>query len=88
MSQRETLLEFPCEFPIKAFGKDEQDFTQTVFELIRPHAPELEAGQISANPSRGGRYLAVTVTITAQSQTQLDAIYQALTDHEKVIMAL
>ena len=38
--------------------------------------------------SRGGRYLAVTVTVRAQSRDQLDDIYRALSAHERVLFAL
>lgn len=86
--KKETLLEFPCEFPIKAFGKDRASFQDTVYEIVSAHVPELKHTDLKANSSSGGRYLAVTATITAQSQAQLDAIYQALTDHDQVIMAL
>lgn len=84
----ESLLEFPCSFPVKVFGAGDGDFEQAVYALIKPHVPELNKGHLSAKQSSGGRYLAVTVNITAHSQTQLDAIYQALTDDEQVLMAL
>lgn len=85
---RETLLEFPCRFPIKAFGEHDEAFEQLVFDLVKPHVPDLSADDLSRNASRAGNYLAVTVEIIAHSQDQLDAIYQDLTDSESVLMAL
>ncbi|MGD2082302.1 MAG: DUF493 domain-containing protein [Chromatiales bacterium] len=88
MEPADSPLAFPCQFPIKAMGLAEPGFDALVVEIVRRHAPDLAEGAVSTRPSRGGRYLAVTVTIRARSRAQLDAIYQALTDHEKVIMAL
>lgn len=88
MSDTTSLLEFPCRFPIKAFGHDHPDFADTIFELIREHAQDISRTDLTQNHSSGGRYLAITITINATSQAQLDSIYQALTDHELVVMAL
>lgn len=87
-SNEETLLEFPCRFPIKAMGKDEDEFVAHVLNLITPHFPEISDDDIHTRPSSGGKYISVTVTVTATSKLQLDAIYYALTDSERVLMAL
>lgn len=84
----ETLLEFPCQFPIKVMGKVDVEFDLLVLELIRPHVEDLHSDAVKFRPSKSGNYLAVTVTITATSKKQLDAIYQALTAHPQVLMAL
>lgn len=83
-----TLLEFPCEFPIKIMGHADVDLDAIVYALVRPHVPDLGEGAIRSRLSAQGRYQAVTVTITAQSREQLDAIYLALTASEHVLMAL
>lgn len=86
--ERETLLEFPCQFPVKAMGRDEEDFESVVTAIILSHA-EKSAGQaVTTNLSSTGKYLSVTVTIEAQSKDQLDLIYQDLTDCGKVLVAL
>ncbi|MBH04549.1 MAG: transcriptional regulator [Xanthomonadales bacterium] len=84
----DTLLEFPCDFDIKAFGRQGVDFEQTVFRLVRAHAPELEENDLRARVSSGGKYLSVTVSIRARSKAQLDSIYEALTDSDAVLMSL
>jgi putative lipoic acid-binding regulatory protein len=84
----ETLLEFPCEFPIKAFGHADPGLAHHVLEIIRRHAPETGEERLSLRSSKTGKYDAVTVTITAQSKAQLDAIYLDLTASSIVIMAL
>jgi uncharacterized protein len=83
----ETLLEFPCQFPIKAMGKNNLEFDLLVIEIVRRHVPENEKA-VTTRPSKDGNYLAVTVLIQATSKQQLDAIYQDLTDHPQVLMAL
>ena len=89
MTEREeNLLQFPCTFPIKAVGKSGEDFERLVFEIIQRHVPDLRAGALQRRDSRKQNWVAVTVTIEAQSRAQLDAIYRELSAHEQVIWAL
>ena len=88
MSDEETLLAFPCDFPIKVMGRAEPGFDSMVVELIRKHCPDLREGAVTSRPSKGGKWVSVTVVLQAQSKAQLDAIYLDLTAHEKVVMAL
>ena len=84
----ESLLKFPCSFPIKAMGLAEPGFDDLVLTIVREHAPDLREGAVVTRPSKGGKWVSVTVTIQATSRNQLDAIYQAMSDHDKVVMAL
>ncbi len=86
--QEETLLEFPCEFSVKAMGLATDNFDTVVVEIVRRHVPELGEGAVKTRPSKEGKYLSVTVTFDATSKPQLDAIYQDLTDHDQVLMSL
>lgn len=88
LAGRPSPFDFPCAFAIKALGPSEPDFDALVVSLIRPHVADLAEGAVTTRPSRAGRWTAVTVTIEAVSQAQLDAIYQSLSTHEKVVMAL
>jgi len=85
---QDSLLEFPCRFPIKAFGRDSEAFEAAVHGIIETHVPAGDRERFQRRPSRRGRYSAITVTITATSQDQIDAIYRALSAHELVLMAL
>ncbi|NKN32621.1 YbeD family protein [Marichromatium bheemlicum] len=87
-NSEETLLEFPCRFPVKAMGRASDDFQTLVVDIVERHAPGVDAAAISVRPSNGGKWLAVTVTIEAHSKAQLDAIYAELTAHERVVWAL
>lgn len=84
----ETLLEFPCQFPIKAMGLSSDTFDLTVIQIIRKHVPDIHEGAVKTRPSKGGKYTSVTVTIEASNKAQLDAIYQDLSRHDDVLMAL
>lgn len=84
----EGLLQFPCRFPIKAMGRADSDMEAIVIEIVRRHAPDFDATAVRVRASSGGKWLAVTVTIEAESRAQLDAIYQDLTAHESVVWAL
>ncbi len=88
MSDQESLLEFPCRFPIKAMGKNCAQFDVIVVEIVRRHVDDIKEGAVTTKPSRGGKYISVTVVIEATSKAQLDAIYQELTDCSDVLMAL
>ncbi|MES9857516.1 MAG: DUF493 domain-containing protein [Sedimenticola sp.] len=86
--ERETLLEFPCQFSVKAMGYAAPDFDAVVLSIVRDHVPNIGEGAVKIRPSKEGKYLAVTVTFEATSKAQLDAIYYALTDSERVLMSL
>ena len=87
-TEPESLLVFPCEFPIKAMGKFSATFETQIIDIMRHHVPNLDEAAITRRPSQGGNYLALTVTIQATSRAQLDAIYQDLTTCKAVLMAL
>lgn len=69
-------------------GKAEQDFTQMALAIVRYHAPDFDAATMSVRASKNGTYLSVTCTIRATSRAQLDALYQALSDHPAVAVVL
>jgi uncharacterized protein len=85
---RITPLEFPCEFIIKVMGKNTAAFEAAVFQIFNQYVPDLSEGAFTSRLSKENNYLAMTVTITATSQSQLDQIYTALSAAEEVIMAL
>ncbi|MEJ8566942.1 YbeD family protein [Elongatibacter sediminis] len=84
----DTLLEFPCAFPIKAMGRQSPEFESIVAGIIFEHAELVVGEELRSVASKAGNFVSVTAVIEAQSREQLDAIYQALTDCEQVLMAL
>ena len=88
MSNEDTLLTFPCEFPIKIMGRSSDTLKEEIVAIVRNHAPDLDDDAIHTRASGKGNYLAITVTITATSKQQLDNIYLELNAHEAVVMTL
>ncbi len=88
MHDKTSLLDFPCNFPIKIMGKADLNFQASTLAIIRKHAPDLSEGAVSIRYSKDENYIAITVTINATSKEQLDAIYQELSKDQNVLMAL
>lgn len=87
--EKDTLLEFPCEFSVKAMGlSSHPDFEALVRQIIAAHVPDLPRDASRCRASKNGKYLSVTITFQATDKAQLDAIYYALTDHDDVVMSL
>ncbi len=84
----QSLLEFPCRFPIKVMGRARDDLAAEILALVREHAPDLADGDVRTRKSGKGNYLAITLEVNATSREQLDAIYLALNAHEGVVMTL
>ena len=84
----ETLLEFPCDFPIKIMGRESTEFRALALTLVEKHTGPLSDDAIQFAPSRNGSFVSVTVTVIAQSQQQLDDIYREVTSVDEVLMAL
>ncbi|WP_339674955.1 DUF493 domain-containing protein [uncultured Zhongshania sp.] len=72
------ILEFPCEYPIKVIGVAGQNLRQRVIEIMRANAGDIDESQISERESSEGRFLSVTVVITATGKPQLDTIFAEL----------
>jgi len=81
-------LTFPCEFPLKVIGRDEDDFFNCVVELVSRHVPGLTTDAFSEKRSSQGRYVSVSVTFIAESRAQVDALYEDLTRQDRVLFAL
>ena len=88
LEEGETLLEFPCDFPIKAMGLTCDEFEISVIEIINRHVDNLGEDALRMKPSKNGKYTAITITIIAHSKQQLDNIYIDLTACEHVSIAL
>ncbi len=83
-----SLIEYPCDFPIKVLGETQAGFAQSVLEVVRRHAPDFDASGVEMRPSRKGKYLSITCVVRASSREQLDALYRDLCDHPMVVMVL
>ncbi len=81
-------LKYPCEFPIKVIGKDEDGFEETVIVIIQKHVPGLQRNAFTNRSSREGKYLSVSAVFTADSREQMDNLYRELTAHPKVLWVI
>ncbi len=88
MTLKPTLIEYPCDFPIKIMGQAEQSFTQSILMIVKRHVPNFDEASLETRISKKNKYLSLTCTVRAISRTQLDALYQELCDHPMVVMVL
>lgn len=88
MADEETLIEFPCDFPIKVMGETRDDFAETIIAVVRIHLPDFDASRVEVRGSSGGRYTSLTCIVYVTSKPQLDDIYHALTAHPMVRVVL
>ena len=88
MAEQETLVEFPCDFPIKVMGETRDEFAQTIIDVIRIHDSDFDATKVEMRASSAGKYLSLTCTVYVTSKPQLDGIYRALTAHPMVKFVL
>ena len=86
--ETESLIEYPCDFPIKVLGRTQAGFAQTVLGIVRSHAPDFDGATMEMKTSKQGRYLSVTCVVRATSRQQLDDLYRALCDHPMGVMVL
>lgn len=86
--RKDSLIEYPSRFPIKVMGVKTDDFVHAITQLAEQFDPEFDASSIELRPSSSGKYLGVTITITATSREQLDDLYRALTAHPMVKVVL
>lgn len=87
MDTEKQILRFPCSFPVKVMGLNNEAFTSAVISVFRKHMTPAEF-TCETRPSSGNKYLSITITFTAQSREQVDAVYQDLNDEESVLMTL
>ncbi len=84
----ESLIEYPCDFPIKVMGKAHAQFAQILTEVVLAHDPGFDPATVELRASKGGNYLSVTFTVRATSREQLDALYRSLHGHPLVSVVL
>ncbi len=84
----QSLIEYPSAFPIKVMGTQADGFTEAVVSIARQFDPAFDSATIESRPSKGGKYLGLTITVTATSREQLDELYRTLSTHPMVKVVL
>jgi len=87
-SEEESLIEFPCEFPVKVMGPSTPEFHSVIEKIALANDSDFDSKKTTQNISKTGKYVSLTLTINAKDKPQLDAIYKDLTDNELVLWAL
>ncbi len=84
----QSLIEYPCDFPIKVMGAHVQGFTAAIAHVARQFDPGFDAATIEQRPSKGGNYLGLTISVHVTSRAQLDELYRTLSSHPMVKVVL
>lgn len=85
---RNPSLKFPVEFPVKIMGRDTYEFHAAVAAILAEHVAPMESLNVTRQASSAGRFVSLTVSFTAESRAQLDALYRALSGDPHVLVAL
>lgn len=86
--EKESLIKFPCHFPIKVMGKNVPEFSQVICDLLLTMNPDFDASSIEMRASSKSNYLSLTCKVPVNNQDELDNIYRALSGHELVSVVL
>lgn len=84
----ESLIQYPSQFPIKVMGAKVDGLVHAVSTIAHQFDPTFDATTIELRESKGGKYLGVTITVTATSREQLDELYRTLSTHPMVKVVL
>ena len=87
-AEEKSLIEYPSAFPIKVMGLNVDGFAAAMVSVARQFDAGFDAATIELRPSSGGKYLGVTLTVTAASREQLDELYRTLSTHPMVKVVL
>lgn len=87
-ARKDSLIEFPCVFPIKVMGLNVEAFTPAMLDLARQHDPEFDPSTLELRESSAAKYLGLTLQLHVSSQAQLDTVYRALSAHPLVKVVL
>ncbi|MGB3835632.1 DUF493 family protein [Castellaniella sp.] len=84
----DSLIRYPCDFPIKVMGRAQDTFLPAMSALVQGFIPDFDPATIEVRPSRSGNYLGLTLLVRVQSRQQLDDLYRALHGHDLVSVVL
>ena len=85
---RESLIEYPCDFPIKVMGERVDGFVHAITHIAKQFDPGYDASTVELRESSSGKYLGVTITVRATSREQRDELSRTLTSHPMVKVVL
>jgi putative lipoic acid-binding regulatory protein len=84
----ESLIEYPCDFPIKVMGPNSEAFVDAMCFLAGQFDPHWKADSLERRESKAGTYLGLTLTLHVSGREQLDEVYRTLSSHPMVKVVL
>ncbi len=88
ISPEQSLIEYPCHFPIKVMGEQVDGYLEAMVHIARSFDPTFDKSTVEQRPSKAGRYLGLTLSVYVTSREQLDELYRTLTTHPMVKVVL
>ena len=89
MTELKPLVSYPTEYTFKVMGKQEHGFKEYVRQLFhRVLAQDVSQDSMSELPSKGARYLSVSVTVVLLSEEQRARVYEALHKDRRILYYL
>ena len=84
----DSLIEYPCDFPIKVMGLNVDGFQTAMGFVARQFDPAWQENTLETRESKGGKYLGLTLTVRVINREQLDELYRTLSSHPMVKVVL
>jgi uncharacterized protein len=81
---RKPDIEYPCRWVFKVFGTDEVLLTEAIAGIMPASSYDLTLSR----SSRHGKYLCMNLALTVVSDSDRNAIYEALIGHSQVMLVL
>ncbi len=86
--EKSVKIEYPCAYPIKVMGLNEDGFIACVVDVVKLHDRTFVPETITQRESRNGKYLSIKVTITATGPEHINALFNDLKATGRVVMVL
>ena len=84
----DSLIEYPCDFPIKVMGLKQDGFMQAMCFVARQFDPQWQESSLETRESKAGKYQGLTLTVRVHNREQLDELYRTLSSHPMVKVVL
>ena len=88
MDPKDSLIEYPSDIPIKVMGANVDGFSDAILHVARSFDPSFDETTLEVRPSKGNKYLGLTVTVRVTHREQLDELYRTLSSHPMVKVVL
>lgn len=81
-------IEFPCDYSLKIVGDHDEGFQPAIVDVLKQFDVDFDESKLAHQDSRTGRFRSLRATITAHSEEQLKALFEALKATGRVHMVL